>query len=129
MGKAMTPKQQRFVEEYLIDRNATQAAIRAGYSAKTARQTASEYLAKPDIAAAVAEGMDAISSELAIDARWVLQEAKSVYDEAREANDRSAALKSLDLVGKHIDVAAFKERIEHTGGVKVVAVNSLDENI
>lgn len=51
----MTPKQQRFVEEYLIDLNATQAAIRAGYSADTAKVIGCENLTKPDIAAAVAE--------------------------------------------------------------------------
>jgi phage terminase small subunit len=45
----MTPKQQRFCEEYLIDLNGTQAAIRAGYSAKTANRIASENLTKPDI--------------------------------------------------------------------------------
>ena len=42
MGK-LTPKQQRFVEEYLVDLNAIQAAIRAGYSCKTARQTGTLY--------------------------------------------------------------------------------------
>ena len=52
----LTPKQQRFVEEYLIDLNGTQAAIRAGYSPMTATQIASEYLTKPNIAAAVARG-------------------------------------------------------------------------
>lgn len=52
---ALTAKQQRFVEEYLVDLNATQAAIRAGYSADTARQTASENLSKPDIASAIEE--------------------------------------------------------------------------
>jgi phage terminase small subunit len=49
----LTPKQQRFVDEYLIDGNATQAAIRAGYSAKTARAIGAENLTKPDIAALV----------------------------------------------------------------------------
>jgi phage terminase small subunit len=47
--KGLTPKQERFVEEYLIDLNATQAAIRAGYSAKTAREIAKENLTKPPI--------------------------------------------------------------------------------
>jgi len=46
---ALTPKQQRFVEEYLIDLNATQAATRAGYSDKTARKIGNENLTKPDI--------------------------------------------------------------------------------
>ena len=45
----MTAKQQRFCDEYLIDLNATQAAIRAGYSEKTARQIANENLTKPYI--------------------------------------------------------------------------------
>ena len=45
----MTAKQQRFCDEYLIDLNATQAAIRAGYSKKTARAIGNENLMKPDI--------------------------------------------------------------------------------
>ena len=50
---ALTPKQQRFVAEYLVDLNATQAAIRAGYSTKTAQQIGAENLLKPVIAAAI----------------------------------------------------------------------------
>lgn len=50
---ALNPKQTAFVREFLKDRNATQAAIRAGYSEKTARNIGSENLAKPDIAAAI----------------------------------------------------------------------------
>lgn len=49
MSAKLTAKQKRFVDEYLIDLNATQAAIRAGYSAKTARITAAENLSKPNI--------------------------------------------------------------------------------
>lgn len=52
----LTPKQERFVAEYLIDLNATQAAIRAGYSKKTAGSIGDENLKKPEIAAAVAAG-------------------------------------------------------------------------
>lgn len=51
----LTAKQQAFVDEYLVDLNATQAAIRAGYSPKTARSIAAEYLAKPNIAEALAK--------------------------------------------------------------------------
>ena len=53
MTQTLTPKQARFVQEYLIDLNATQAAIRAGYSEHTARQVASENLSKPYIVKAV----------------------------------------------------------------------------
>ncbi len=52
---ALTDKQEMFCREYLIDLNATQAAIRAGYSAKTANRTASENMSKPDIQLRIAE--------------------------------------------------------------------------
>lgn len=52
---ALTDKQEMFCREYLIDLNATQAAIRAGYSAKIANRTASENLSKPDIKSRIAE--------------------------------------------------------------------------
>jgi len=55
----LTPKQQRFVEEYLVDLNATQAAIRAGYSAKTARVIGQQNLLKLDIQIAIQEAMKA----------------------------------------------------------------------
>lgn len=53
----LTAKQSKFVDEYLVDLNATQAAIRAGYSERTARQVASENLTKPNIEAAIQERM------------------------------------------------------------------------
>ena len=52
---ALTGKQEMFCREYLIDLNATQAAIRAGYSAKTVNRTASENMSKPDIQSRIAE--------------------------------------------------------------------------
>ena len=55
---SLTPKQQRFVAEYLIDLNATQAAIRAGYSPDSAGAIGCENLTKPDIQAAIAEAME-----------------------------------------------------------------------
>lgn len=51
--KALSPKQQRFVDEYLVDLNATQAAIRAGYSRDTAGSIGHENLKKPEIQAAI----------------------------------------------------------------------------
>ena len=70
----LTPKQARFVEEYLIDLNGTQAAIRAGYSPNTANEIASENLAKPSIAAAVAVAMAERSRRTGITTDRVLEE-------------------------------------------------------
>jgi phage terminase small subunit len=58
-GTRLTAKQCLFVGEYLVDLNATQAAIRAGYSAQTARQTGSENLSKPYIAAEIERALAA----------------------------------------------------------------------
>lgn len=60
----LTAKQQRFVDEYLIDLNATQAAIRAGYSARSARQIADRNMSKDDIKKAVADKMAEKESSL-----------------------------------------------------------------
>lgn len=71
----LTPKQQRFVDEYLVDLNGTQAAIRAGYSPATARQMAAENLSKPYIELAIAEARKAQQERTHITADAMLQQA------------------------------------------------------
>ncbi|NGP62694.1 terminase small subunit [Paenibacillus thiaminolyticus] len=71
---ALTAKQKAFVQEYLIDLNATQAAIRAGYSAKTARKIGAENLTKPDIQKAIQEAMERREKRTEITQDRVLQE-------------------------------------------------------
>lgn len=70
----LTPKQQRFIEEYLVDLNATQAAIRAGYSAKTANEQGSRLLANVSIRACVDEALAERSRRTGINADRVLME-------------------------------------------------------
>lgn len=74
----MTAKQQRFCDEYLIDLNATQAAIRAGYSAKNARNIASENLAKPNIKKYIEDRMAEKEAEMIADQNEVLKYLTSV---------------------------------------------------
>ncbi|MFT4076861.1 MAG: terminase small subunit [Asticcacaulis sp.] len=76
--KPLTPKQQRFVDEYLIDLNATQAAIRAGYSGKTACEIGVENLRKPQIAEAIAKAQAARAKRTEITADKVLAELAKV---------------------------------------------------
>lgn len=71
---SLTPRQQRFVDEYLIDLNATQAAIRAGYSRKTAPQIALQLLHKTSVAEAVAKGQAKRAERVQIDQDWVLRQ-------------------------------------------------------
>ncbi len=69
----LNDKQEMFCREYLIDLNATQATIRAGYSEKTANRTASENLSKPDIQLRISELLKKRSDRLQIDADYVLK--------------------------------------------------------
>lgn len=73
-AKALNPKQTRFVAEYLIDLNATQAAIRAGYSAKTAQPISSRLLSNVMVAAAVAEGQAALAAQAGVTAEKIVKE-------------------------------------------------------
>ena len=70
----MTDKQKRFCEEYLVDLNATQAAIRAGYSANSAQQTGSENLLKPVIRARVDQMLADRSARTGVNADRVVRE-------------------------------------------------------
>jgi phage terminase small subunit len=118
----MTPKQQRFVEEYLIDLNATQAAIRAGYSEKTAAQIGAENLIKPVVASAIASAQDARSSRTKITQDDVLQElARIGFSDMRTfANwgPRGVTLKSVEELDDDASrcVAEVSQTISKEGG-------------
>ncbi len=77
---ALTKKQKLFVEEYLIDLNATQAAIRAGYSPTSARQIADENMSKPDIKNAIEKALAERSKRTGVNAdRIILELAKIAF--------------------------------------------------
>ncbi len=109
----MTPKQQRFVDEYLIDLNATQAAIRAGYSAKNADKIGPELLGKTRVAEAISVAQKARSEKTETTAAWVLEGLKKVYEASMERNDKGlsanlgAANRALELLGRHLGM--FKD--------------------
>jgi len=112
----MTPKQEAFIREYLIDLNATQAAERAGFSAKTAYSIGQDNLNKPEIAAAIQAAMNARAERTEITADYVLKGIKDVTErcakEGEEFNPPSA-LKGYELLGKHLKL--FTDKTELTG--------------
>lgn len=114
---ALTPKQARFAAEYLVDLNGTQAAIRAGYSPRTANQMASDLLAKPDIAALIAEKQARQLERADLTATRVLEELRrlafsdvtGLFDEHGNLKplhtltpEQAAAIASLEVVKKNI---------------------------
>lgn len=121
----MTPKQEMFVREYLIDLNATQAAIRAGYSAKTAYAIGEENLRKPDIAAAVQAGMDKRSQKAGVDAEKVLGEiSKLAFADIRKLFDEQGRLLPVHMLPDEIaasvsSVEVVTTRIPGTDPVEV----------
>ena len=126
MAKELTKKQEMFCLEYLVDLNATQAAMRAGYSEKTAGKIGSENLKKPEVQERLAELMRERSEKTKIDAAWVLTQAAKVHQMCMQAEpvivggeptgeykfDSSGANKSLEIIGKHVDVQAFLTKQE-----------------
>jgi phage terminase small subunit len=107
----VTPKQSLFVAEYLKDLNATQAAIRAGYSEATAYSQGQRMLKNVEVANALSEAQAERAEKCGIDAEWVLKEAQKLYEAARDAAEYSPAVAALKLVGTHVDVQAFRERV------------------
>lgn len=118
----LNPKQARFVAEYLIDSNATQAAIRAGYSAKTAQPIGSRLLSNVMVAAAIKAKQGTILDRLGISAESVLAEVKALGKEAREIGQLPVALRAQELLGKACrrteDGNPFAEAIEVNTTVK-----------
>jgi len=149
----LTDKQELFAREYLKDLNATQAAIRAGYSEKTAKEVGYENLTKPHVLELVAELKAQRVEQTGIDAAYVLRRLTEIdqmdvldillangelkpikdwpkvwrttlsgMDVVEMASADSAALlkkikwpdkvKNLELLGKHVNVQAFKENIK-----------------
>jgi phage terminase small subunit len=159
---SLTPKQEAFVREYLLDLNATQAAIRAGYSARTAKQQGARLLTNVDVSAALVAAKQERSQKTQIDADWLLTrlaeestaDVAELYNEdgtlkavkdwpliwrqglvagldVEEIREQGAVvgvirkiklsdrIKRLELIGRHIDVGAFKDKVEHSGKVEV----------
>lgn len=92
----LTEKQQRFVDEYLIDLNATQAAIRAGYSVKTANEQGAQNLAKVSIQQAIAEQMADRSRRTGVNQdRIVLELARIAFAKITDIVDSEGKIKSM----------------------------------
>ncbi len=165
----MTPKQEAFVREYLIDLNATAAYKRAGYVAKghAAEANAERLLRNDEVRKAVAAEQQARAERTKVDADWVLKRLHSeavanladLYDDAgglrpisewpevwrtglvvgietaleRDGSDEvgrpqyvtvrkvklTDRLRHIELIGKHVGVGAFKERLEVTGDLTI----------
>lgn len=112
MRKGLTPKQQLFIKEYLVDKNATRAAMSAGYSKKTAAKIGSENLHKPEIVSAIKIELDLVMKK--VEAQSVIvHKTKSEWLHRVEsiAFSDSTEMFSEDNTGKlRISMKDLKER-------------------
>ncbi|MBU0522705.1 MAG: terminase small subunit [Gammaproteobacteria bacterium] len=170
---ALTAKQQAFVIEYLVDLNATQAAIRAGYSKRGAKDQAWQLMQRPDITEAIAKAIEARNKRTQVDADYVLnrlteidqmdlldileddmsikplskwpkvwRQSLSGFDIAEMfegvGKDRDLVglmkkikwpdkVKNLELLGKHVNVNAFRDQVAHSGSINLT--NMTDDEL
>ena len=137
----LTAKQQRFCDEYLIDLNATQAAIRAGYSKKTAKQIGQENLTKPDLLKYIDERMNEKEKSLIADQDEVLRYLTSVLRGNSKAHilardelgadrviqkppDEKEKLKAAELLGKRYGL--YTDKVDVNGTIPVVIAGADD---
>lgn len=132
-------KQQRFVDEYIISGNATQAAIKAGYSKKTAAVTATENLRKPNVKAAIDKRNAEIQSEKTMDMQEVMERLAAMGrgetteetvtnkgDVIETSTRNSDKLKALELIGKRF--GAWTDKKEVNGNLDIdIGVGDYDD--
>jgi phage terminase small subunit len=108
MEQKLSTKQQLFVDEYCTDFNATQAAIRAGYSQKAARQIGADNMAKTYIKQAIDEKLRIKSEKTEITAELVLNGIREIaFKQSAKETDR---LRAMELLGKYLKL--FTDKIE-----------------
>lgn len=170
---ALTAKQQRFIAEYLIDLNAAQAAIRAGYAVKGAKDQAYQLMQRPEVVAAIKEAIEARNQRVQVDADYVLNrlteidqmdlldildddmsikplskwpkvwrqslsgfDIAEIFEGVGKERDLVGLMKkikwpdkvkNLELLGKHVNVNAFRENVNHSGSINLT--NMTDEEL
>lgn len=138
----LSPKRARFVEEYLIDLNATQAAIRAGYSPKTADVQGPRLLGKVGVKAEIDKAMAQKAKDNALTVEWVLENLRNVAERCQQKQpvmitikgkreqvkddegrdvwqfDSAGANKAIELIGKHLGM--FRDRMDITSNGQAI---------
>lgn len=143
----MTEKQKSFIEHYLIDRNGTQAAIRAGYSVQYAGQQAFQLLSDPEIQEQIQERLRKIKRMTGVDVDWVTERAKQIADRCMQVEpvltfnpetkeweesgeykfDSAGANKALDTLAKI--TGAFEKDNEQSKAVISINIDNTDAKL
>lgn len=140
MPRPLSEKQRLFIKEYLVDLNATQAAIRAGYSAKTAYRQGADLLQKTSIREAIEKAQAERSQRVEVTQDYVLSNLVEIVERSMQRApvtnrkgeqikdskgrnvwcfDAKAANKALELLGKHLGLFSDRVQNEISGGLSI----------
>lgn len=119
---SLTEKQARFVAEYLVDLNATQAAIRSGYSAKTAQEQGSRLLSNAMVSAAVSDGQSKAAKRAEVTVQSLAHELEEARGIALAEKQSSAAVAATMGKAKLFGLGSENKRI--TGTLQVVTITA-----
>jgi phage terminase small subunit len=111
--QALTKRQAKFVNEYLKDKNAVQAAIRAGYSPRSARHAALYNLKQPHVTEMLGIKSTVATESAEVDAAFVLRELKRVAEQEDVA--QSTKVRALELIAKHLGMLEDRLSIKTDG--------------
>ena len=118
MESSLTPRQQRFAEEYLVDFNKTQAAIRAGYSASRARVTGCELVTNRNVADVIAAGLDEMAEHAQVNAADIERVAWAIASD--EEVHPGARVSALNLLAKRTGGFVERREVAVNGDVSVI---------
>lgn len=123
----MTPKQAAFVLEYLVDLNATQAAIRAGYSEHTAGSQGQRLLTKVDIQDSISAAQAERAERTGLDAAFVLNGLQREAQAGDTGEPNTARIRAMELLGKHLGMFADRLKVEdETQGPREVRITLVE---
>ena len=125
---ALTGKQKAFVEEYLIDLNATQAILRAGYNTKNPKLDSYELMRNPGIRFAI-DYLKSIRRENSdVTSDYVLTEIAKIVEKTKDGNP-NAALRGLELLAKHLGMFIERKEVSGPNGEAIAYQQKIKEDV
>jgi len=126
-GYKLTHKMQAFIDEYLVDLNASQACVRAGYKTKNPNRIGAELLRHPVISKVIEERLAEKRERNELTADYVLDKLVAIV-EATDKENPQAALRGLELLGKHLGLYKDRQEISGPDGEAIKMEQKVKEN-
>ena len=127
-GSKLGPKMEIFVREYLVDLNASAACLRAGYKTNNPTRMGTQLLRHPLVKQAIEKQMDNRKERMELTADYVLNKLVSIVEENENGNP-NAALRGLELLGKHLGLYRDRQEISGPDGGAIEMEQKIKENV